>query len=32
MATQDQIEAFLNDFHAKMKVFSIVFRDDRGKK
>ena len=31
MATREEVEAFLNGFHAKMKVFRIVFRDDRGK-
>lgn len=31
MATKEEVEAFLNGFHAKMKVFRIVFRDDRGK-
>lgn len=30
-ATKEDVEKFLSDFHAKMKVFDIVFRDDRGK-
>lgn len=31
MATKEEIETFLNQFYAKLKVFDIVFRDDRGK-
>ncbi|HLP80849.1 MAG TPA: hypothetical protein VK141_02510 [Nitrosomonas sp.] len=31
MATQTEIEAFLESFHAKMRVYQIVFRDDRSK-
>jgi hypothetical protein len=31
MATKDEVDSFLRDFKAKMKVFDIVFRDDRGK-
>jgi hypothetical protein len=31
MATLDEIEAFLNDFHNKMKIFDIFYRDERGK-
>lgn len=31
MATREDVERFLNSFHAKMKVFRIIFRDDRGK-
>ena len=29
--TKENVEAFLNQFHQKLKVFSIIFRDDRGK-
>lgn len=31
MATREEVERFLNNFHAKLKVFHIIFRDDRGK-
>jgi hypothetical protein len=31
MATREEVEKFLNNFHAKLTVFGIVFRDDRGK-
>jgi len=31
MATNDEVEVFLKDFKVKMGVFSIVFKDDRGK-
>ncbi len=31
MISREDVEAFLNRFHAKMKVFGIVYRDDRGK-
>ncbi len=31
MITKEDVEAFLNRFHAKMKVFGIIYRDDRGK-
>ncbi len=31
MATREEVERFLNGFHAKLKIFQIVFRDDRGK-
>lgn len=31
MATIEEVEAFLSHFHEKMKVFRIIFRDDRGK-
>lgn len=30
-ATKEDVERFLSDFHTKMKVFDIIFRDDRGK-
>lgn len=31
MVTKEQVEAFLNELHTKMKIFDIIFRDDRGK-
>lgn len=31
MATKDEVEKFLNTFQAKLKIFKIIFRDDRGK-
>lgn len=31
MATRDEVERFLRNFHEKLKIFEIVFRDDRGK-
>jgi len=31
MATKEDVESFLKRFHQKLKVFSIIFRDDRGK-
>lgn len=31
MADREDVEAFLREFHQKMKVWSILFRDDRGK-
>lgn len=31
MITKDEIQRFLNQFHEKMKVFGIIYRDDRGK-
>ena len=27
----DDVEKFLNQFHEKLKIYDIVFRDDRGK-
>lgn len=30
-ATKDDVKSFLEQFHAKMKVFGIIYRDDRGK-
>lgn len=30
-ATRQQVHAFLKDFREKMKIWNIVFRDDRGK-
>lgn len=29
--TKEDVQNFLDQFHAKMKVFDILFRDDRGK-
>lgn len=29
--SKSEVEKFLSDFHAKMKVYDILFRDDRGK-
>jgi hypothetical protein len=31
MAIQDEIRAFLQDFHVKMNIWGVVVRDDRGK-
>ena len=31
MATRLEVQRFLRTFHAKLKVFDILFRDDRGK-
>jgi len=31
MATPDEIQLFLSDFHAKMEIWGIVTRDERGK-
>lgn len=31
MATHHEVEAFLSDFHVKMKIWSVLYRDDRGK-
>lgn len=31
VTTIDQVQRFLDDFHQKMKVFDIVFRNDRDK-
>ena len=31
MVTRDQIENFLQDFKVKMKVYKVLFRDDRSK-
>ena len=31
MATREEVEKFLNSFHTKLKIFRIIFRDDRGK-
>ena len=29
MATQEEVEAFLKQFHQKLKVFSIIFREEK---
>ena len=29
--TIDDVLSFLEQFHAKMKIFGIIYRDDRGK-
>lgn len=31
MVTKEQVESFLNELHTKMKIFGIIFRDDRDK-
>lgn len=31
MAEKEDVQSFLEQFHAKMKVFGIIYRDDRGK-
>lgn len=31
MITKEEVEAFLKQFHQKLKIFNIIFRDDRGK-
>jgi hypothetical protein len=31
MATEEEVETFLKQFHVKLKIFRILFRDDRGK-
>ena len=31
MATKQEVEHFLSDFKTKMRIFQIIFRDDRGK-
>lgn len=31
MALRDEVEAFLASFHEKVKIFGILFRDDREK-
>lgn len=32
MVPKERVELFLRQFHQKMKVFRIIFRDDRGKR
>ncbi len=29
--SKEEVERFLSEFHSKMRVFGIIFRDDRGK-
>ncbi len=31
MATKDEVQSFLQDFKAKLEIWGVVFRDDRGK-
>ncbi|MGD0589395.1 MAG: toxin [Bacteroidota bacterium] len=31
MTTKDQVDSFLKDFKEKMKIWNILFRDDRAK-
>lgn len=31
MATRQEVELFLSDFKSKMRIFQIIFLDDRGK-
>lgn len=31
MATKDEVEQFLQGFKEKMKIWDVLFRDDRGK-
>ena len=31
MITKEEIQKFLAQFHEKLKVFGIIYRDDRGK-
>ena len=31
MVAKEDVEVFLKQFHQKLKVFNIIFRDDRGK-
>jgi len=31
MVTRQEVEKFLRQFHQKLKVFGVIFRDDRGK-
>lgn len=31
MSTEKEVEAFLKDFKEKMKIWDVLFRDDRGK-
>lgn len=31
MITKLQVQSFLEQFHTKMKIFGILYRDDRGK-
>ena len=31
MATKEEVSSFLKNFHAKLNIYQIFFRDDRGK-
>ena len=31
MTSEAEVEQFLKDFHQKLRVFEIIFRDERGK-
>ena len=31
MIDKEEVQRFLNQFNSKMKVFGIIYRDDRGK-
>ena len=31
MTTREEVQNFLEQFHSKMKVIGIIYRDDRGK-
>ena len=31
LLTKEEVQRFLDQFHSKMKVFDILYRDDRGK-
>ena len=31
MISKEDVQNFLNQFHEKMKIFGIIYRDDRGK-
>jgi len=31
MATKQEVGKFLNEFHEKMKIWNVLFRDERGK-
>ena len=31
MTTKEEVERFLNQFHEKLKIYNIFFRDDREK-
>ena len=31
MATNQEVKIFLDEFHVKMKIWDVLYRDDRGK-
>ena len=31
MITKEEVQAFLSQFHTKMSIYGILYRDDRGK-